>query len=294
MNITRREALFLSTAALSRAADHPLAAEWQKIAGEMDGVAGAAALHIPSGERVAVRGDDHFPLASVCKLPIAMQMFALVAEGKFSLKQAIDIPAEDVVKNVSPIGERWAKRKKWPLDEMVELMIAKSDNTAVQTFFRLGGGGEGITARLRGWGIGGVRIDRDERTIGKFAAQDMRRFADDPRDSGTPNSTVDLLHKALYGKILRDDLTKILRADLEKTTTGMGRIPALLPKGTVVGRKTGTFAGSANDVGVIRLPKGGELAVAFYTKASTRDLPVREKVIARMAKAAYDWAVALG
>ena len=291
--MTRREYLALATAGLCRAADHPLAVEWQKIAAEMDGTAGAAALHIPTGQRVTLRGDDHFPLASVCKLPIAMQMFALVGEGKFTLKQAIDIPAEDVLKSVSPIGERWEKRKKWPLDEMVELMIAKSDNTAVQTFFRLGGGGEGITGRLRGWGISGVRIDRDERTIGQFASQDMRRFAEDPRDSGTPSGTVDLLHKALYGKILRDDLTKVLRADLEKTTTGMGRIPALLPKGTVVGRKTGTFAGSANDVGVIRLPKGGELAVAFYTKASSRDLPVRERTIARMAKGAYDWALAL-
>jgi beta-lactamase class A len=292
--MTRREYLALVTAGLCSAADDPLVAEWQKIAAEMDGVAGAAALHIPTGKRVALRGDESFPLASVCKLPIAMQMFALVAEGKFSLKQAIDIPAEDVVKSVSPIGEQWAKRKKWPLDRMVELMIAKSDNTAVQTFFRLGGGGEGITGRLRGWGINGVRIDRDERTIGQFASQDMRRFADDPRDSGTPNSTVDLLHKGLYGKILRDDLTKILRADLEKTTTGAGRIPALLPKGTVVGRKTGTMGGTANDAGVIRIPKGGDLAVAFYTKASTRDLPVREKVIARMAKAAYDWALTLG
>jgi beta-lactamase class A len=98
----------------------------------------------------------------------------------------------------------------------------------------------------------------------------------------------------LYGKILRDDLAKFLRASMEKTTTGTGRIPALLPKGTVVARKTGTMGGTANDVGAIRLPKGGEVLVAFYTKASKRDLPERERVIAQLAKAAYDWASALG
>jgi len=223
-----------------------------------------------------------------------MQMFALVAEGKYSLQQKIDIPAGDVVKSVSPIGERWSKQKQWPLDEMVELMIAKSDNTAVQTFFRLGGGAEGITGRLRGWGVNGIRIDRDERTIGQEQVKNPAAFPDDPRDSGTPNGTVDLLHKAFYGKILRDDLAKLLRADMEKTTTGPGRIPALLPKGTVVARKTGTMAGTANDVGVIRLPKAGDLIVAFYTKASKRDLPARERTIAEMSKVAYDWGVALG
>jgi beta-lactamase class A len=292
--MTRREYLALTAAGLCRAADDPLAAEWRKIAAGIDGTVGAAALHIPSGRRSALRGDERFPLASVCKVPIAMQMFALVAEGKYSLKQAIEIPAGDVVKNVSPIGERWATRKKWPLDEMVELMIAKSDNTAVQTFYRLGGGGEAITARLRGWGIDGVRIDRDERSIGQFITKNPSLFPDDPRDTGTPGGTVDLLHKLLYGKILRDDLAKLVRADMEKTTTGMGRIPALLAKGTVVARKTGTFAGSANDVGVIRLPNGGDLAVAFYTKGSTRDVPARERTIARLAKAAYDWALRPG
>jgi beta-lactamase class A len=288
--MTRRNWLALTAAGLCCAADDP----WAAIAAEFDGRIGAAALHVPTGRRIERNGDEHFPLASVCKLPIAMQMFALVAEGKFALKQRIEIPAGDVVKSVSPIGEGWAKRKQWPLDEMIELMIAKSDNTAVQTFFRLGGGGAAITARLRGWGVNGVRIDRDERSIGQFVVKNPAQFPDDPRDSGTPNSTVDLLHKALYGKVLRDDLAKLLRADMEKTTTGAGRIPALLPKGTVVGRKTGTMAGTANDVGVIRLPKGGDLIVAFYTKASKRELPDRERAIARMAKAAYDWAGALG
>ncbi len=290
MTITRRQSLFLGVAGLCRAAKDP----WNAIAAGFDGKIGAAALHVPTGRRIERNGDERFPLASVCKVPIAMQMFALVAEGKFTLKQKIDIPAGDVVKNVSPIGERWKQRKQWPLDEMVELMIAKSDNTAVQTFFRLGGGGDAITARLRGWGVNGVRIDRDERTIGQFATKNPKDFPDDPRDTGTPNGTVDLLHKALYGKILRDDLSKLIRADMEKTTTGPNRIPALLPKGTPVARKTGTFAGTANDVGVIRLPKGGEVIVAFYTKASQRELPARERTVAEMAKAAYDWAVVLG
>ena len=65
-----------------------------------------------------------------------------------------------------------------------------------------------------------------------------------------------------------------------------------------MGHKTGTTAtagrlnGSTNDAGVIVLPGGALLAVAFYLKGSTQDLAVRERTIARMARAAFDWAVA--
>lgn len=288
--MTRREYLAFAGAGLCRAAEDP----FRSIASGFDGTVGAAALHVPSGRRVALRGAETFPMASVCKVPIAMQMLALVQEGKYTLEQPIDIPGEDVVKSVSPIAEEWDRRKKWPLAQMIELMIAKSDNTAVQTFFRLGGGGEAITGRLRGWGITGVRVDRDERTTGAEQARNPAAFPNDPRDSGTPDGTVDMIHKALYGRILRDDLRKFLRASMEKTRTGAGRIPALLPKGVVVARKTGTMGGSANDAGAIRLPNGGEVIVALYTKASKRDLPERERVIAQLAKAAYDWASAIG
>jgi beta-lactamase class A len=285
--MTRRSWLIL-TAGVCRA-DAPLEAKWRKIAADTDGVVGAAALQVATGRRASLNGDQPFPLASVCKLPIAMCIHALAAEGKLSLKQQIDSPKDDVVLTVSSIGEQWEKRKKWPLDEMIHLMIAKSDNTAVQTLYRLAGGGEAITARLKSWGIRGVRIDRDERSIGDFARGNMRRLIDDPRDTGTPDSTVNLVVKALANPALR--------ANLQATTTGPKRIGGLLPPGTIIGHKTGTTGsegklnGGTNDAGFIRLPDGSDLVVVFYLKGSTRPLEAREKVIARLARAAYDWAI---
>jgi beta-lactamase class A len=283
--------MFAGAAAVCRAAELPLQTQWRRIAAQTDGALGAAALHVATGRRAVLHGDDRFPLASVCKLPIAMCIHALSAEGKLSLKQEIDIPKEDVVVSVSPIGEQWAKRKKWPLQEMIALMIAKSDNTAVQTLYRIAGGGEAITARLRSWGIQGVRIDRDERTIGDFARGNMRKLIDDPRDTATPNGTLDLVGKALQNPALR--------ADLQATTTGPKRIGGLLPAGTIFGHKTGTTGsqgklnGGTNDIGFIRLPNGSDLIVAFYLKGSSKSQEEREAVIARAAKAAYVWAVGL-
>ena len=121
------------------------------------------------------------------------------------------------------------------------------------------------------------------------------RFLDDPRDTATPNGTIQLLERAFRGELLSRELTARLVEILKATTTGSARIKGLLPAGTVVAHKTGTAStvaglnGSTNDVGVIMLPKGaGQLAIAVYVKGSTRGQETRDRVIARIAKAAFD------
>ena len=297
---------------------------WKQIATETDGVVGAAALHIESGKQASLHGDEHFPMASVCKLPIAMNILAMVGEGKLSLKDSIEIPLEDVVPGVSEVAERWPKQKVFPLNELLEWMVAKSDNTAVQTLFRMGGAGAGMAGRFRQWHFDGMRVDRSERQCNLDAAgvtnippvsewtpgmfdeltakitpaerlQAMRRFLDDPRDTATPNGTIQLLERAFRGELLSRELTARLVEILKATTTGSARIKGLLPAGTVVAHKTGTASkvaglnGATNDVGVIMLPKGaGTLAIAVYVKGSTRDQDTRDRIIARIAKAAFD------
>jgi len=295
MQFTRRQYLYLFGAGLSAAPASELPERWRQIASETDGTVGAAALHFGSGQHVSLHGDERFPLASVCKLPIALHILAMVDEGKLSRDAAIEVLAQDVTTNVSEVGERWPKQQRFPLDELLLLMVAKSDNTAVETLYRIGGGAVAITARLRGWHLDGIRIDRSERQCGRDASRSMRRFIADPRDTATPDGTVQLLKRLFHGDLLSASSTARAVRILEATTTGAGRIKGLLPAGVVVAHKTGTTGtvgnlnGSTNDAGVIEFPKGaGQLALAVYLKGSTRDLPARETIIARMAKAAFD------
>ena len=296
---------------------------------DTDGVVGAAALSIEPGRSTSLHGSDRFPMASVCKLPIAINILAMVDEGKFSLNDEIEVPLQDVVPGVSVVAERWLKQKHFPLNELVELMVAKSDNTAVQTLFRIGGGGAAMAARFRQWRIDGMRVDRSERRCGLDAAgvksippvsqwtpgmfEDltakiapnervaaMRRFLADPRDTATPNGTVHLLQKAFQGELLSAGLTTRLIEILTATTTGGTRIKGLLPSGTAVAHKTGTTStvsglnGATNDVGVIMLPKSaGRLAIAVYVKGSTRGQAATDKVIAEIARAAFDSALSV-
>ncbi len=319
---TRRQCLTLLGSPLM-AAEKPLAGVWQEIAATSDGTVGASALHLESGRSASLHGAESFPLASVCKVPIAMHFLKLVEEGKFALGQEIEIPPQDLVPGVSPVAERWPKQKRFRLDELLELMVAKSDNTVVETLYRLGGGAPALAARFREWHSEGVRIDRSERECGLNAAgierippreqwtagmydeltakippaarrAAMLRFLADPRDTATPDGTVRLLERAFKGELLSAASTARLKQIMEATTTGPKRIKGLLPPGTVVAHKTGTTGtakglnGSTNDVGVITLPGGaGKIAIAVYVKASSRDLENRERVIARIAQAAW-------
>ena len=69
-----------------------------------------------------------------------------------------------------------------------------------------------------------------------------------------------------------------------------------MPEGTVVAHKTGTSPTNAeglspatNDVGIITLPNGKHLAISVFVCNSTDDEATREAVIAKIAKAAWDF-----
>jgi len=291
MQFTRRQYLYLSGVGLSA---NTLSDQWRQIAAETDGTVGAAAMHLGSGQHVSLHGGERFPLASVCKLPIAMHILAMVDEGKLARGAEIEVVKRDVTLNFSEVGRRWPKQRRFPLDELLLSMVATSDNTAVETLYRIGGGAAAITARLSGWQLDGVRIDRSERQCNLDAARSMRRFIADPRDTATADGTVQLLQRLYRGELLSPSSTARIIEILQATTTGPARIKGLLPAGVVVAHKTGTTGtagglnGSTNDVGLIALPKAGQLALAVYVKGSTGDLPARETIIARIAKAAFE------
>jgi beta-lactamase class A len=323
MHPTRREALFLLGGAAVAAPRQSLLDEFSRIAGLTDGTVGAAMLHLGSGERVSLNGDDRFCLASVCKLPLAMNMLALVDEGKFRLDREIEVLPQDVVSSVSYIGTVWPGQRRFRLSDMLEWMVANSDNSAVETLFRVGGGEPAMAARFRQWKIDGVRVDRSERQCGldrngvtnypppaqwtdaglnaliarvppEQAYRATLRYMSDPRDTGTPNGTVQLLARLFRGELLSKESTGRLVEILKSTKTFSGRLPGLLPRGTVVARKTGStravkhVVAATNDSGVIYLPDGALLAISVYVKASTRKDATRDIVIARMARAAFD------
>jgi beta-lactamase class A len=64
----------------------------------------------------------------------------------------------------------------------------------------------------------------------------------------------------------------------------------MLPAGTEVAHKTGSLGGTTNDVGIVTLPEeGGHMAIAIFVKSSSQEVSLRERTIAEIARAAYDF-----
>ncbi len=328
MHGNRREFLFFLTATASASARPSLSDQWRKIAAATDGTVGAAALHLSSGRAASLNAEQRFPLASVCKVPIAMRALELVDKGLLQRSQPIEILPRDVWPSwPGDLGHRWPKEDNLPLDDLIRLMIVESDNTAVQTLFRIVCEGPGMQTSLHQWKIDGLRVDRYEGqcslaahgvlnpppverwTPGLISQLDgeipisqqytaLQQFLRDPRDTATPQATVQLLANLSKGLLLSKASSTYLTEVMSQTTTGKQRLKGLLPPGTTVAHKTGTSAtirnlnGATNDVGLILPGTPEEIAIAVYLKGSTRTETARDRIIAEIARAAYDqWVV---
>ena len=294
----------------------------EKLAQKSDGVAGVSALHLETGRRVAVRGAEWFPQASVRKLPVALQLLARVERGEESLERVIELKPSDL-RNGVDAEARWQKRgNKFPLREFLEYSIIQSDNTAMDVTLKAGGGVAEVMKRLNEWGVKDVDVSRDSRQLGadynditqlpaedEFTVEKFQelvaavpaerkkaaqiRVEQDKRDSATPGGMTDLLAKLFRGQLLRSEMTAQLLSIMRRAETGPGRLKGLLPPGTEVAHKTGTYDRSCNDVGIITLPNGkGYVAISVFTKGTTAPEEAKERVIAEISRAVYDFFVA--
>jgi beta-lactamase class A len=115
-------------------------------------------------------------------------------------------------------------------------------------------------------------------------------------NTGSADDLVQLLVQLHQGKILEPDRMNLLRGFMQRATTGLHRLRGDLPRGTVVADKTGSGEPDAvtqaakvtNDVGIITLPGRGHLAIAVLVSGSKLPDAAQEKLIAELARAAYD------
>ena len=103
-----------------------------------------------------------------------------------------------------------------------------------------------------------------------------------------------LLRRLSERSPLTEEHTRLLLGWMDDTPRGTARIKGRLPAGTVVMHKAGTsgtdggVAHATNDIGLITLPDGRRLAIAVFVTDSRADEAIRESVIARIARAAWD------
>lgn len=287
------------------------------------GIVGVSIKHLESGASLSVNGDEPFPMASTFKLPVLVELHAMARAGALNWDERVEVTSKDqhlgsgdITPLFDPPGLAVSMRN------MANLMMMISDNSAADICLARAGAAK-VTARMRALGITGIRVDRscqelildfqghDTARLKDLARDDLReamrreprpmqglearfaaddRVAADPRDNATPNAMVMLLEKIWRGEAVDRAASDAMLELLKRCRTGTGRIPGLLPGGTVVAHKTGTLGGVVDDVGIVYLPDGaGHVAIAVMskrTRAATEDV---ERTIAHIARYAYDY-----
>ncbi|MEG4396633.1 class A beta-lactamase [Microcoleus sp. BROC3] len=250
------------------------------------GRVGVKATVLETGESVTLNGNQQFPMQSVYKFPIAMALLARVDRGKLKLDQKIRVEASDVLQG-SRILDDSSQGMEFTLSELLKYMVSESDGTSCDVLLKLLGEPKVVTEYLRGLGVSDIVVAHTEKELAQGTAAKYRNYA-------TPDAAVVLLRAFHEGKGLSKSSQALLLQLMTETTTGPKRIKGLLPDGTVVAHKTGTSStvngvtAATNDIGLVTLPNGRHMAISVFVSDSRANDAVREEVIAKVAKAAWD------
>ncbi len=296
--------------------------ETGRIAAAAKGTVGLAAVHLETGSRVESRADEFFPMASTVKVAVAAKILDMADRGEIDLKTPIPVSQSEMAPE-KPLGDvKWHPGLSYCASDLLETMITQSDNTSTDVLYRVAGGPAAVRAYLQGLGLGDIRPARYIRDLlrdvlsipepasptvslaDQFRKMTPRQAAErrakayradpaydaDPRDQATPAAMLALLTKIWFAEGISVKARATMLSLMERNTTGQKRIRGRLPAGTIVADKTGTLAGSVNDVGYITLPGGkGHVAVVVFVKGSEVPPDVRETVIADISRLLYDY-----
>jgi beta-lactamase class A len=265
--------------------------EFEEIAHDANGRVGVAVMLLESRESVELRGDERFPMHSVYKLPIAMAMLRRVDRRELQLDQTVKVEKTDFVRKgmYSPIRDKYPQGAQLTIAELLRYTVAESDGTASDVLLTLTGGARGVMLFLNDINVSGVNVVNSEKEIGRDWQTQYENWA-------TPKAAVELLAALQTPRGLSAESQAFLLKLTTESIPGAKRLKGQLPAGTVVAHKTGTggtrdgITSATNDIGIITLPNGTHLAVAVFVSDSSADEATRESVIARIAKAAWDWA----
>jgi beta-lactamase class A len=283
-----------------------IASEIERLADATGGIVGVAATQLATGRHIGYREDELFPTASVIKLPLLVTLYEDAIAGRIDLSERVTYRDDTKVAG-SGVLQYLDDGLAPTLRDLSVLMMSVSDNTATDLLFDRVGKPR-IEATMDRLGLASIRVpfdvremlmelvDMDHTQPGGYdelrrllrlsAGSGGRSMIADQADRATPADMCRLLGLIESHAILdADACTAII--ELMKRIQSATRIPGLLPKGTVVAHKTGSYRRLRNDVGIVYAPNG-PYAVALFARELARDNVDDDGALARISLAVYE------
>jgi beta-lactamase class A len=243
---------------------------------EFDATLGVFVLDTGSGYSIGYHADQRFAYASTFK---ALQAGVLLQQrSDQELDKVIRYRKADL-EEFSPITKDHVKSG-LSLRALADASVRYSDNTAANLLFRELGGPRAIGAALARIGDRTTHMDRIEPLLNQAVPGDVR-------DTSTPRALATDLRKFVLGDALdsgdRTTLTDLLR----RNTTGDKLIRAGVPRGWVVGDKTGAGSyGTRNDIAVLWPPNAAPIVLAILSNRDEKAAGYDDTLIAKAAEVA--------
>jgi beta-lactamase class A len=243
----------------------------------LGGRLGVAAVDTGTGQRVAYRDHERFPMCSTFKVLLAAQVLSRVDAGQEHLDRVIPYGAADLL-DYAPVTRAHVAEGRMTVDGLTAAAVEQSDNTAANLLLATVGGPAGFTQYLRSIGDQLTRLDRIEPALNSAEPGD-------DRDTTTPAAMLkDMQVVVLDAALTRRSQDRLVNW-LVGGTTGDTKLRAGLPSGWRVGDKTGTGAhGSNNDVALAWPPSGVPVMIAAYSVGSAATEAARDAALAEVAR----------
>lgn len=276
------------------------------------GVLGVSVKHLDTGESANLNDEMLFPTASVFKVPVIVEFFRQIDQGKISFEQQILLREQDKVPG-SGILKELEEGMPISYKDLLSLMMIVSDNTATDLIVEKVGF-ENINTTMKGLGLRNTRVtkycreilfdlvgindlDIREMTIDIFqnVAESVEYIGSwsletDDNNVSTPMEMNKLLELIATSKVASSDSCQAILDIMSKCQTGTYRIPKYLPKKKVtLKHKTGSLPGIRNDVGILTIKETGErYALTCFTRKAD-EVYKAEEVIARISQNIYEY-----
>lgn len=257
----------------------PYVGEFKDLERKFDARLGVYAIDTGTGREVAYNDGERFAYNSTFKA-----MAAGAALKKFSLSgmdRKITYSKDVLVAN-SPVTEKHVDTG-MTLGELCDAAVRYSDNAAANLILKELGGPKALDATLEKLGDDVTRMDRPEPDLSAWVPGEQR-------DTTTPRAFAKDLRAYVLGDVLGKGERAQLTTWLRTNTTGDKVIRAGVPKGWVVGDKTGTgsYYGGRNDIAVVWPPDSAPIVIAILSHRTHKDAEPDDRLIAKAASVVAD------
>jgi beta-lactamase class A len=230
----------------------------EEITAGFEGVLSFAAKDLQTGRTLLYHADRKCPTASVIKLPILVHALLLAREGGISLDEIVVLREADKTPG-SGILTQLSPGLTLTLRDCCTLMIALSDNTATNMLIdRVGI--DAVNARMRSLGYAETTLFRKVFATGKPVSPANKRYG---LGVTTPREMMRMLAEIHACRIGDQETCGQLRTILGKQQYKEG-IPRYLPSGCKFQGKSGAIDHVRNDVGLVTVADGHDIAIAVF------------------------------